>query len=494
MEETSNSPNTSTNQIRRYKIDELLDEIGYTYYHYFLLFILILIFFADGTEVLVISLILKSLEKEWQLSPVSKAFLASSAFIGLMIGSFFTSKVLDLYGRKKFLITGSVIVLIFGFLSAFSQKSWQLFIFRLLTGFGIGMQIPAATVLATETIPNYNRSHYLTNMWIAFPVGELYVCVIALIFMPEFEYNQWRTVLLFCLIPTVLCLVGSFLLFESSRYYLSYKKKEEAKEILRSLAKLSRNAKLTEIRLLEIVEETNDNPLNKYESDYKQLFSKRFLRLTINTWFIWFIVGVTQYINVYMLPQILAFLHPKSKFQPKGLVFKDIIISNLISLPKTLIAGFLSEVPFLGRVRSICLLFCLTIIASILVFIDVNHIHIYGGLIKLSASGVSAIMKVYCTEAYPTKIRGLGYGTGYSISRLGGVTAPFISELFIYYFGLISPFYCVLVFPIIGIINTFLLPYETLGRDLDRFENEDREELINIGFSDREKLLKNNSN
>jgi MFS transporter, putative metabolite:H+ symporter len=490
MQGSSNSLNTSNTLIRRHKIDELLDEIGYSYYHYFLLFILILIFFADGTEVLVISLILKSLEKEWQLTPVSKAFLASSALMGVMIGSFFTSKILDLYGRKKFLITGSSIVLIFGVLSAFSQSSWQLFIFRILMGIGIGMKIPAATVLATETIPSYNRSYYLTNMWIAFPVGELYVCIIALIFMPEFEYNQWRTVLLFCLIPIVLCIVGSFLLYESSRYYLANKRMEEAKEILRNLAKTSRNVQLTEIRLLEIVEESNGNPLNKYESDYKQLFSKRFLRLTINTWFIWFIVGVTQYITIYMLPQILAFLHPIGKSPTKGLVFKDIIISNLISLPKTLIAGFLSEISFLGRVRSICFLFSVTITAAILILIDVNHIQIYGGIIKLCAGGASAIIKVYSTEAYPTKIRGLGYGTGHSVARLAGMSAPFVSELLINYFGLIAPFYCVLLFPIVGIINTFLLPFETLGRDLDKIEREDMEATNEIGDTDKEKLLK----
>jgi MFS transporter, putative metabolite:H+ symporter len=475
-------------EIKRYKIDEFLDEIGYSYYHYFLLFILILIFFADGTEVLVITLILKSLEKEWQLSPISKAFIASSALIGVMIGSLITSKILDLYGRKKFLITGSGIVLIFGVLSAFAKSSWQLLIFRIFMGMGIGMKIPAATVLATETIPSYNRSYYLSNMWIAFPVGELYVCIIALIFMPEFEYNQWRTVLLFCLIPVVICIVGSFLLYESSRYYLAQKRIEDAKQILRNLAKTTNKVQLTEIRLLEIVEESNENPLNKYESDYKLLFGKRFIRLTINTWFIWFIIGVTQYITIYMLPQILAFLHPLGKSPTKGLVFKDIIISNLISLPKTLVAGFLSEISFLGRLRTISFLLSLTIISAFLIFIDINHIQIYGGIIKLCVGGASGIIKVYSTEAYPTKIRGLGYGTGYSIARLASVSSPFISEFFINYFGIVSPFYCVLLFPIVGIINTFLLPYETLGRDLDKFEREDMEEINEIEEIDKERL------
>jgi putative MFS transporter len=405
-----------------------------------------------------------------------------------MIGSFITSKILDNYGRKKFVITGASIVLVFGVLSAFSANAYQLFFFRLMMGIGIGAKITSATVLATETIPSYNRSWYLTNMWIAFPVGELYVCIVSLYIMPDFEYNQWRTVLLFCLIPVVLCLIGSFMLFESSRYYLAYQRTEDAKEILRSLAKIS-NFTINEVRLLQIVQETVENPLNKYQSDYKQLFSPRFLRLTINTWFIWFISGACQYTTVYMLPQILVFLHPLGKPHIKGEIFRNIIVSNLISIPKTLIAGFLSELPILGRVRTIMIVLSLTAVAALLVLLDVAHIQVYAGIIKLTAGMASAVVKVYSTEAYPTKIRGLGYGTGHSCARLAGVTVPFISEGLVAAFGLYSPFYFVLFLPMIAVFNTCMLPFETLGRDLDKADLED---LIELRDSEKEPLKNEN--
>jgi len=133
------------------KIDTFFDDVGYCKYQYFLLFVFILVFFADGTEVLVITLILKSLENEWNITPLEKSLLASSAFIGLLIGSLITAKFIDLYGRKIFLQIGGITVIIFGYLCSLSQNVSQLFVLRVLCGIGIGAQIPAATNLAAES-------------------------------------------------------------------------------------------------------------------------------------------------------------------------------------------------------------------------------------------------------------------------------------------------------------------------------------------------------
>jgi len=133
------------------KIDIFFDEVGYCRYQYYLLFVCIFVFFADGTAVLVITLIVKSLETDWNISPLEKSFLVSSAFIGLLIGSFITAKYIDMYGRKVFLIIGGVSVIIFGYLQSLSNSANQLFILRVLTGIGIGAQIPAATNMAAES-------------------------------------------------------------------------------------------------------------------------------------------------------------------------------------------------------------------------------------------------------------------------------------------------------------------------------------------------------
>ena len=151
VESNITDADTPLNNITTSKIDSYFDEVGYSKYQYFLLFVFIFVFFADGTEVLVITLILKSLLNEWNITPLEKSFLASSAFIGLLIGSFITSKYIDMYGRKLFLQIGGLIIIFFGYLCSLSSGVIQLFIFRVLMGIGIGSQIIAATNIAAES-------------------------------------------------------------------------------------------------------------------------------------------------------------------------------------------------------------------------------------------------------------------------------------------------------------------------------------------------------
>lgn len=465
-----NSENTNKAKL----IDKFFERMGFSRYQLFLLIICILVFFADGTEVLVITLILKSLENEWGIKPLEKSFLASSAFIGLMIGSLVTSKILDQYGRKNFLLLGGLIVIVFGFLSALSTNSLTLFTTRVLMGIGIGTQIIAATNLAAESIPTKNRSHFLANMWIAFPFGEMYVCIVGINVMPNFETGQWRVLLFYCLIPVILCFIGSFFLLESSRFYLAHGKDQEASEILKALSNYSKIS-LPETEIEAIIAESKSNVLNKYESNYSILITKRFFNLSINTWCIWLFSSLILYTTVYMLPQVLVEVFGVKT--QKGSLFVDVMISNLISLPKTMAAGFISEITFLGRKYSILLGFVLNIIVVVLLLTDVQHIYFYSGLLKLLGGMIMAIVKIYCCEAYPTKIRGMGYGTGHSFARLGGILVSFIAEGLRYCFGLFAPYYFLAAISILGVFNAYFLPIETLGRNLDHIDKEDIIEL-----------------
>jgi putative MFS transporter len=458
-------------------IDKFFDKIGYSRYQIFLLITCILVFFADGTEVLVITLILKSLENEWKITPLEKSFIASSAFIGLMIGSVITSKNLDKYGRKKFLLFGGGIVIIFGLASAYSFNSITLFISRILMGIGIGTQIIAATNLAAESIPTKNRSHFLANMWIAFPFGEMYVCIIGLNVMPNFETGQWRVLLLYSLVPVVLCFLTSFFLLESSRFYLAHGKYEEATQILNTLSSYS-NTHLEQGEIDLIIIESKNNVLNKYESNYSILITKRFFNLSVNTWCIWLFSSLSLYTAVYMLPQILVEVFGVKA--QKGNLFIDVMISNLISLPKTMAAGFISEIPFIGRKYSMSIGFALNFLSIVILLIDVERIYYYSGLIKLLSGMIMAIVKIYCCEAYPTKIRGMGYGLGHSFARLGGIMVSFLSEGLRYSFGLFSPYYFLAIICLIGVVNSYFLPFETLGRNLDHIEKEDIIELRDV--------------
>ena len=306
-------------------------------------------------------------------------------------------------------------------------------------------------------------------------MGELYVCIVAIYIMPNYEVDMWRTLLLYCLIPVIICTVSSYFVMESGRFLLANRRFDEARTFFFKLAEIA-NIPFNDTKMNEIEKECIQNPVSKYESTFSMLLNKRFLKLSLLTWVIWFVFSFALYGTIYMLPQILDYV-PEIQAAKSGTMFKNVIISNLISLPKSLLSGFLSNITFLGRKFSMLYSFIVMAIFELLLIIDIKHVHIYSGFVKLLSGLIAGIVKVYSTEAYPTKIRGIGYGTGNSMSRLSGCLVPFMCEFLISLFGILGPCYFILIISLISAYCSFKLPFETLGRELDKCDIEDIKEI-----------------
>ena len=74
----------------------------------------------------------------------------------------------------------------------------------------------------------------------------------------------------------------------------------------------------------------------------------------------------------------------------------------------------------------------------------------------------------YTAEVYPTKIRTTGIGMANGIGRLGGVIMPWIC-MYMNSKELRSPFILFSVLSLITSCSNFLLPFETLGKELEWF-------------------------
>jgi hypothetical protein len=154
-------------------------------------------------------------------------------------------------------------------------------------------------------------------------------------------------------------------------------------------------------------------------------------------------------------------------------MFKDVIISNLISLPKTMVCGIICNIPILGRKYSMALSFVGSALFALFLIVNIENAPIYSGLLKLIHGVTMGIVKIYTTEAYPTKIRGLGYGSGHSICRIAGCICAFICEILRYIFNIYTPYGFMLIISLIACYSCIKLPFETLGRELDKHEEED---------------------
>ena len=164
----SKNYNFGSNLNSFFDIDEFLDKNGYTFYHYKLIFYASLFFFIDGSEKIVINIMLSTIKEEWKLSTIQRSFLSSSIFLGFFFGSLISGFINNNHGRVFPIKICIFIVFISSLISSTSPNLIFLFILRSLIGLCMGIIIPSIQTLVVESIPNKNRGFVLNFIWVLF--------------------------------------------------------------------------------------------------------------------------------------------------------------------------------------------------------------------------------------------------------------------------------------------------------------------------------------
>ena len=87
------------------------------------------------------------LKSDWHLTDAQIAYAISMRILGQVIGAFCITIYADFYGRKPALIITLIILATGSILVAVSTNIFQISIFRLLTGIGIGAEVVIAACL-----------------------------------------------------------------------------------------------------------------------------------------------------------------------------------------------------------------------------------------------------------------------------------------------------------------------------------------------------------
>jgi len=344
------------------KLDIFLSKTSSNIYYKYLMLALILIFMADGAEMVIIAMTIDSIALEFNLTSSAKSLLASIVFIGLLIGPLISSKISDKFGRRLIIITGTSIVVVFGNLAAiFAANYFWLVTLRFLMGVGVGVIIPSAVSLISESVPVESRSFYLNNVWVAAPLGEIYVYLLCFFFDINKNAKNWRFIMCLTSLPSLCSLILLNLkVNESVRFLLVKGRSAEGFKILDDLGACE-NLKLTEFErkmILEEIEEINQTQI--YSESYRSLVAEEFRETSVKLWLITFANAFILYGGLYIFPQILYALKAQENDSLNFNVYFDLIVTSLIYMPTTFIAGVLSDIPALGRKNSLALGFVIS--------------------------------------------------------------------------------------------------------------------------------------
>jgi MFS family permease len=143
------------------KVPARLDRLPWSRWHWMIVIGLGTVWILDGLEVTIVGNISAQLAKPGSGIHITQAQVtgpgAAMYVIGACLGALFFGWLTDRFGRKKLFMITLAVYLAATAMTALSFSVWWFFLFRFLTGFGIGGEYSAINSAIDELIPSKHR-------------------------------------------------------------------------------------------------------------------------------------------------------------------------------------------------------------------------------------------------------------------------------------------------------------------------------------------------
>ena len=388
----------------------------------------------DAMDQGMVSGVIAAIGKDWELTKFELSWLTSSGIFGMILGAALSGAISDRFGRRTVVLSTLLIYSIGSFLCGIDTDYWMLLVFRFLTGFGLGGELPAASTLVSELSPLKSRGRNVVILESFWAWGWIAASLVAFLVIP---YYGWRMAFFIGAVPALFAAALRFMVPESPRYLELNGRREEAEEIVSRLE-----------RAAGVEPEPDDSPVKAAEKrpwyeEFRMLWRKDNLRTTSVLWVIWFGINFGYYGFVLWTPSLLTdqgFDIVKS--------FGFTVIMCLAQLPGYFSAAYLVE--RWGRKPTLITYFFGTALAAWFFGHAGSDMEILaaGCLLYFFALGAWGCVYSYTPEVYPTDVRGSGTGWASAFGRIGAFIAPFIVPVLYSSFGTENGF--VLVFALLS--------------------------------------------
>jgi sugar porter (SP) family MFS transporter len=420
--------------------------------------------FLFGFDTVVISGADKQLQEFWQSSDLFHGLVVmSTALWGTVIGAIFGYIPTNKLGRKKTLLSIGLLFFISALGSALVSNPYAFAVFRFIGGLGIGVSTIVAPAYVSEIAPAKDRGKLVAMYQFNIVFGIL-MAYISNYFLKDIGTDSWRYMLGVEAVPAIIYAVLVIKIPESPRWLIEYKNdKKKAIEILKTLLpKDEIEREINEIEEAHVVESSKDN-----------IYMKKFRIPLMLAFFIAFfnqLSGINAFL--YYAPRI---------FELAGLEESTSFLSSIgigvVNLVFTLIG--IALIDKFGRkklmyIGSVGYIISLALVSLAFTFNWSGHTIpvFFFVFIAAHAIGQGAVIWVFISEIFPTKLRAAGQSFGASVHWILAACIPaFIPFLF----SKVGPasvftFFCIMmVFQLIWV--KFKMP-ETKGKSLEDLASE----------------------
>lgn len=155
----------------------------------------------DGMDVMLYAFALSHIQAEFNLSPAGAGALASATLVASALGGLLSGYVADRIGRVRALMLSIAIFSVFTGLTATSTTVWQLVLWRVLVGIGMGGEWAAGSVLVAEAWPARHRGKAIGLMQSGWALGVIIAAIMSAAILPMWG---WRWLFVIGVAPALL--------------------------------------------------------------------------------------------------------------------------------------------------------------------------------------------------------------------------------------------------------------------------------------------------
>jgi putative MFS transporter len=411
----------------------------------------------DAADFALFGAALPPIAREFSLGPAQSGLLATVGLIGAFAGALFWGTVSDYVGRRTSFSATIGIFAVFTGLVAASWSIASLAVFRFLSNFGLGGEVPVTATLGAEFSPSRIRGAMAGNLLTAFPVGLIVAAVLSLSILPTFG---WRALFAVGVVPAILLFFVRRYMPESVRYLLSKGRVTEAEQTVAHIETEALGRQRTAGEL-QSMPQVRPELAVKTGVTVLELFTEGRALRTVLIWivsfgFFWSSNGI-----LFMLPTILT---------QQGIPLTQAIAYQLVQAIGGVL-GYTACSFLIDRYGRRPVLFLYYFIGAFF------HLWfaISTGLTTFAAAffvgwvnpGVYGSTGVYVGELHPTHIRATAVGWFFGIGRIGSFLVPTVVGLMIAYgLGKYTLYMFALSFLIASVALIFI-GIETKGRVLE---------------------------
>jgi MFS family permease len=342
----------------------------------------------DSFDVMLYALVVATLIAELGITPATGGLLASLTLVASAAGGMIFGVAADRFGRTRALVWSVLLYSVFTAACGLAQSVWQLAVFRVLLGLGMGGEWASGAALVSETWPAEHRGKALGLMQSAWAIGYGLAVVVTALVLPRWG---WRAVFFVGILPAF------FTLWIRRR-----------------------------VREPEIWKRARGRPITAREA-LREIFQPPLRRLTIwvtlmnaCTMFAWW--GFNSWAPAYLE------LTPAQGGIGLGLEYRTriLVIMQAGMWLGYVSFGFVSDrigrkrayVAYLGAAAALLAAYASTRQPEVLLAL--------GPVLAFSATGYFSGFGAVTAEIYRTAIRATAQGFTYNIGRVASAAAPFV--------------------------------------------------------------------